>query len=114
MSPKLTTKTKSKQTRSLELSTDHHGRACAAQAVGIVQQTELPSDEDAEAAGARAACSTCLADSPCMALSANAAGELRSVKFSARIMLLPIIVHMGYVSIQVMVQAAIPRHRNSK
>ncbi len=48
-------KTNSKSTRSLELSADHHGRACAAQAVGIVQQTELPSNEDAEAAGARAA-----------------------------------------------------------
>ncbi len=113
MSPKSTMKTKSKQKRSLELSTDHHWRACAAQAVGIVQQTELPRDEDAEAADARAAGSTCLADSPCIALSANAAGVLRSVKFSARIMLLPI-VHMGYVSIQVKVQAAIPRHRNSK
>ena len=78
----------SKGSPSLQLRADHHGRACAADAVGVVEQTELPGGEQSAVSYARGSI-TCCADSPFIALSANAAGELRSVKFSAIMMLLP-------------------------
>jgi hypothetical protein len=73
---------------SFELRADHHGGARAAHAVGVVQQPKLQGVTWRRATRDGRSC-TCLADRPLMALSANTAGELRSVKLSAMITLLP-------------------------
>ena len=73
---------------SLELRADHHGGACTAHAVGIVQQPELQGVRKCRT-GSDGVSGTCLAERPLMALSANTAGELRSVRLSAMITLLP-------------------------